>query len=139
MTQGLDPLQGICQRIRLNVPSQCSWKWDREFDLALLVFDMEDADLLYFPLVKEFEKQWDFDTINDPSNSFCSYVNSAFGLVPGQKLFTTNVLDGITLFAAWWPWGDDTKVSLRIGLISTTDPEKGKELHKTHLKNWFSI
>jgi hypothetical protein len=100
---------------------------------------MKDSDLMYFPLAKEFDRQWDYNSINDPSSSFCTYVNSAFGVVPGQRVFTSSEIDGLMLFAAWWPWGDDSKVSLRIGLISSKEPAKSKELHKTHLRAWFSI
>jgi hypothetical protein len=139
MSGGLDVLHGICARISLNVPEQCSWQWDGEFELALLVFDMKDSDLMYFPLSKEFDKQWDFTSIEDPSNSFCTYINSAFGVVPGQMVFTSNEIDGLMLFAAWWPWGDESKVSLRVGLISSKEPEKSKALHKAHLQSWFSI
>ena len=139
MTLRMDALHGICNRISLNIPEHCSWQWDKEFDLALLVFDRSDSDLMYFPLAKEFERQWDHDSIDNPENSFCAYVNSAFGVVPGQRVFSSSEIDGLMLFVAWWPWGDDSKVSLRMGLVSSREPEKSKERYNSHLKSWLSL
>jgi hypothetical protein len=38
-------------------------------------------------------------------------------LMPGQVFFTSHMVDQIVLGVAWWPWGDDDKVSMRVGLI----------------------
>jgi hypothetical protein len=46
-----------------------------------------------------------------------NYVHSEFGMMPGQAFFTSHMVSNLVLGVAWWPWGRDDKVSMRVGLI----------------------
>ena len=135
----LDALGTICQRISLNIPDSCPWRWDKEFNLALTVIDRQDEIMIELPLTLEFAHKWDFATINDAEAPVRDFFQSGFGVVPGQKVFTTDPVQEIILFAAWWPWGDDARISLRLGLVSLSE----KKLAATEVKNlicgWLNL
>jgi len=129
---------GICARISLNLPPENQWCWDEMFNTALVVFDKCDMDLIYIPITQEFDAQWDFSTIENASPPFYTYFNRVFGIVPGQKIFTSTDAAGAILFAVWWPWGDGNKISLRVGLYDS-DEVKNPNQRKDCLCHWFQI
>ena len=122
----------------MNISSESQWCWDEKFNTALVVFDKCDRDVIYIPITQEFDTQWDFTTIEKSPPRFYTYFNRVFGVVPGQKVFTSTNASGTILFAVWWPWGDGEKISLRVGLHEDdkiADPDRLKE----SLYNWFHI
>ena len=135
----LDALGTVCQRISLNIPDNCPWRWDKEFNLALTVIDRQDEIMIELPLSLEFAQKWDFATINDAEEPVREFFQSGFGVVPGQKVFTTEPVQGIVLFAAWWPWGDDERISLRLGLVSLTEKKLGNAEVKNLICGWLNL
>ena len=131
--------ESICGRISLNIPSTCIWEWDKEFNTALVVFDKDDAELIYFPMIKEFDQQWDYFSIDDSSQQVKKYINSLFGIMPGQNIFTSTEVADMILFAAWWPWGGDSKISLRVGLLPLKEQASNKSENKRYLAKWFNL
>lgn len=129
----------ICFKISLNVPSHCTWCWDEVFRTALVVFDRRDMDLVYIPMTLEFDAQWDIASIDKAPPHFSSYFNRVFGIMPGQKIFTTAGSDDLILFAVWWPWGDGAKISLRVGLISPANDRLARRQIKALLTDWFHL
>ncbi len=135
----LHPLEGICQRISLNIPENCPWRWDKEFNLAHTVISRKDEIMVELPLGLEFSHRWDFSTIEDADVAVRDYFQTGFGVVPGQKLFTHDPVQGVVLFAAWWPWGDDERISIRLGLISITDEKLQNADVKQMMCSWLNI
>lgn len=135
----LDALGSVCRRISLNIPDHCPWRWDKEFNLALTVIDRQDEIMIELPITLEFNHKWDFTTINSADASIRDFFQSGFGVVPGQKLFTMDPVKGIVLFAAWWPWGDDARISLRLGLVSITDKKLDGAKAKRLICGWLGI
>jgi hypothetical protein len=135
----LDGLRSVCQRISLNVPDTCPWCWDKEFNLALTVIDRQDEIMIELPLTLEFPHSWDFTTINHADPCIRDFFQSGFGVVPGQKVFTTDPVNSVILFAAWWPWGDDARISLRLGLVSTSDKKLVNAEVKKLLCDWLNL
>lgn len=135
----LDALGTVCQRISLNIPDNCQWRWDKEFNLALTVIDRQDEINIELPLTLEFQNKWDFASINDADDPIRDFFQAGFGVVPGQKVFTMHPINGVVLFAAWWPWGDDERISLRLGLVSVGDQPLGNAEVKGLICNWLSL
>ena len=135
----LDALRTVCQRISLNIPDHCPWRWDKEFNLALTVIDRQDEIMIELPLTLEFTHKWDFTTINEAETQVRDYFQSGIGVVPGQKLFTMDPVQGIVLFAAWWPWGDDERISLRLGLTSVSDRKLENDEAKKLISGWLNL
>ena len=63
--EALDALKSVCQRISLNLPANCPWRWDKEFNLALTVIDRQDEIMVELPMNLEFAYKWDFSSIGD--------------------------------------------------------------------------
>ena len=138
-SRDLDALGTVCRRISLNIPNHCPWRWDKEFNLALTVIDRQDEIMIELPMTLEFNHKWDFATINEADTPIRNFFQSGIGVVPGQKLFTMDPVRGVVLFAAWWPWGDDERISLRLGLVSVTDQKLERVEAKRLVCGWLDI
>ena len=135
----LDAFESVCQKISLNLPDQSPWRWDREFNLALTVIERKDEITVELPLTLEFSHKWDFSSIEDAEKSVSEFFQAGFGVVPGQKLFTMDPIDGVVLYAAWWPWGDDERISLRLGLLSVNGEKISNAEVKSLICKWLNI
>jgi hypothetical protein len=113
----LDCFKEICHKICLNIPDSYRWQWDHKRNMAVIVLDEDDAELVFYPLFKEFCNHWSFGSISEASKEVNDYIHAEYGLMPGQALFTSHPVNDTVLAVAWWPWGDEDKVSMRVGLI----------------------
>jgi len=137
----LPKFKTICGRIGMNVPAGTHWTWDEKHHHALVVFDKEDLELILLPIALEFEQTWDFSTIDDSSRLVSDFIQSGFGLMPGQNFFVAadENASGIWLYAACWPWGDGANFSLRVGLFSEKTHSLNPKLAKSLLVDWLDI
>lgn len=137
----LEKFKTICGRIGLNIPNTNRWAWDEKYNHALMVFDKEDLELILLPIALEFDQKWDFSTIERSSRLINDFVQSGFGLMPGQNLFVASdeEAQGLLLYATCWPWGDGDNFSLRIGLFSEDPDYPAPSLTKSLLTEWFEI
>ena len=113
----LEPFQEICRKICLNIPSSYEWKWDEKRKMAAIILDEEDAEMVFYPLFKEFRNHWNFASITEAAEAVNEYIHAEYGLMPGQVFFTSHMVCNIVLGVAWWPWGNSDKVSMRVGMI----------------------
>ena len=137
----LAKFETICARIGLNIPASNRWAWDEKYNHALVVFDKEDLELVLLPIALEFEQTWDFSSIDDSSQLVSNFIQSGFGLMPGQNLFIAadENASGIMLYATCWPWGDGDNYSLRVGLFSEKPDFPNPQVAKSLLTGWFNI
>jgi len=137
----LEKFKAICNRIGLNIPTSNRWAWDHNYNHALVVFDKEDLELILLPITLEFEQKWDFATIDDSSRLVNSFIQSGFGLMPGQNLFIAadDNAAGLLLYATCWPWGNGNKFSLRVGIFSQDPVFPNPQVTKDLLTDWFHI
>lgn len=135
----LDKFREISQRVSLNITGKAPWRWDKQANLALAVIERQDDVMIELPLTLEFPNKWDFSTIDDADEAIRNFFQVGFGLIPGQKLFATHPVDGKVLYVAWWPWGDDARISLRMGLFSVSGEKLEDEKVRALLCNWLNI
>ena len=137
----LEKYKTICARIGLNIPATNEWKWDDKYNHALVVFNKEDLELILLPIALEFEQNWDFATIDDSSRLICDFIQSGFGLMPGQNLFVAadENAAGLLLYATCWPWGNGDNFSLRVGMFSGNPDSPSPQFTKNLLTEWFNI
>jgi hypothetical protein len=113
----LEPFKEICRKICLNIPDSYTWKWDQKRKMAAVVLDEEDAEMVFYPLFKEFRHHWNFASIDEAAEAVNEYIHAEFGRMPGQVFFTSHMVCNLILGVAWWPWGNSDKVSMRVGII----------------------
>jgi hypothetical protein len=113
----LEPFKEICRKICLNIPESYAWKWDQKRKMAAVVLAEEDAEMVFYPLFKEFRNHWNFASIGEAAEAVNEYIHTEYGLMPGQVFFTSHMVCNLILGVAWWPWGNSDKVSMRVGII----------------------
>lgn len=135
----LAPFQEICRKICINIPEFYNWQWDAKRNMAVIVLHAEDAEMVFFPLFKEFTHHWNFSSTPPETTGVTQYINDQFGLMPGQVVFTSYSLCNLVLCVAWWPWGEDQKVSMRIGLIPVDHANLKADAAFQCLCRWLKI
>lgn len=134
----LEPFQEICRKICLNIPDSYAWEWDAQRKMAAIILEDEDAEMVFYPLFKEFRNHWNFSSIGEAADAVNDYIHSEYGLMPGQVFFTSHMVEQVVLGVAWWPWGNDDKVSMRVGLIPVNIDLPENFSHQC-LSRWFGI
>ncbi|MGD9369670.1 MAG: hypothetical protein PVH87_28420 [Desulfobacteraceae bacterium] len=130
----------MCRKICLNIPETYSWRWDEKREMAVVTLDKEDAELVFFPLFKEFNHHWDFSSNDAQQDAAAAMeINSKLGLMPGQACFSSRPVCGLVLFVAWWPWGKHEKTSMRVGLIPLGDKRLKSDAVYRCLKRWLKF
>lgn len=135
----LAPFQEICRKICINIPNCYRWQWDERRNMAVIVLQGEDAEMVFYPLFKEFSHHWNFSSTPPSTQGIQQYVDDQFGLMPGQVVFTSYPLCNLVLCVAWWPWGEDEKVSMRIGLIPVNNSRMRNGTAFECLRRWLKI
>ena len=113
-------------------------RWEERFHVALIVFEKHDRELILGTISNEFDQQWDSTTIGNASDLIGKLVHSLYGISPGQLIFSSNEGAGVILFAAWWPWGNGSNISLRIGIFAVEERIFDEEKKRAHLTEWFN-
>jgi hypothetical protein len=134
----LEPFKEICRKICLNIPASYSWTWDQKRKMAAVILKEEDAEMVFYPLFKEFRNHWNFSSINEAAEAVNNYIHTEYGLMPGQVFFTSHMVCNLVLGVAWWPWGNSDKVSMRVGLIPI-NTKLSDEFPFQCLSRWLNI
>ena len=113
----MDKLKTLFAMIVESVPPAYNWEMDGRFSTPFVQLDMGDTKPVKESMSSIFDNEWDSSSLNDASALEKNLAKCFFGIEKGQILFTTLEND-IVLFCAWWPWGNNSKVSLRIGYFS---------------------
>jgi hypothetical protein len=113
----MEKLKDFFTMIVDSVPSSYNWEMDGRFSIPFVQLDIDDSNQVKESLSSIFENQWDSSSIGSASQLEKNLAQSFFGIQKGQILFTTSD-DDTLLFCAWWPWGNGSNVSLRIGYFS---------------------
>lgn len=135
----LNLLKDICLTLKEVVPGPNPWRWDEEFNVARIVFRQNDAAQVLSTLDTLFKNRYDFNTIEQSSSCVDAAINALLGIIPGQTIFTQETGDGTLLFAAWWPWGNELYVSLRVGMNSDHAAGQAPADLKKQIVEWLQI
>ena len=137
VTHTLEKFRKICSQISLSIPSSYQWQWEERFHVALIAFEKRDMELILATISNQFDQQWDSTTVSNASELIGRLVKSLFGISPGQIIFASEEGAGLILFAAWWPWGNGSTISLRIGIFSLEERTFDGDKKKEHLIEWL--
>jgi len=109
----LDALAALCARW----PGS-EWTWDGRLPCAVSSFAAELAPEARAKLTPDFPSEWTGDTLASAPSTVAALARRCGGLREGQLLLCGDAVAGGLVFALWWPWGDGSKVSVRIGIES---------------------
>ncbi len=131
-------IKNTCLLLKQSISPEFKWEMDNRLNASLISFNSGDAEAILENISKIFDNQFDSSSINKASKQEKKLAKTLFGITKGQFLFTTNE-DDLTLFGAWWPWGDNSKISLRIGIFTIQNGLIDDDEIKKSLTDWFAI
>ena len=95
--------------------SDLPWEWDDRFGAALTVIDNSQAVGLADAYGELMGDGWTVDNKSAASPEVSRLLMKLSGLREGQIVFARQVSDDRFIYVAFWPWGSDPKVSVRVG------------------------
>ena len=129
----LDPerntIEATAETLAAALAGHITWTWDGRFSVALAEFAVSQRQAIRSVLDRFFPAVWDSSSVAHACDTVLDTRQRLGGLMPGQLLFTPEHPSEGSLFCAWWPWGNGTTISIRIGHVggSDTSPELPKE------------
>ena len=115
-----------------------NWDWDSRFGAVVTSFSKEDEEAVFSMLKKHFDEEYDNNRISAAESNVQRLAGSFGGVRAGQKLFIKKDDDTYIIFGAYWPWGNGTTVSLRIG-IKAADNVTASDMELAGMvKSWFN-
>jgi hypothetical protein len=113
-----EPLFAQLADFRAKWPKR-GWSWDTRFNCVASAFSVDLVEEANTALAVAFPHRWSHRTIASAPPLVQQIAERTGGVRADQWIFATNPNAGALLYALWWPWGDDTTITLRIGLPST--------------------
>ncbi|MFO0571347.1 MAG: hypothetical protein U0263_37305 [Polyangiaceae bacterium] len=117
VTTAFDPLFNQLADFRAKWPKR-GWSWDSRFSCVASAFSTELVEEANVALTPTFPNRWNHKTLSSAPPLVQQIAERTGGVRADQWLFATQSSGGAIIYALWWPWGDDTTITLRIGLPS---------------------
>jgi hypothetical protein len=116
-----------------------TWSWDGRFEAALAEFQAGEKERVLKVLEARFDSLWEAGSLSTAPKRIVKLCKSLGGLRSGQMLLATDPNQDLLLLGAWWPWGNQKTISIRI--IPTASNEESPEFRDFvgSLKGWFGI
>lgn len=93
------------------------WVWDLRFTCAICHCSTSRTEAVREALFATMPDLYDHARLGEAPQGVRDIVRASGGLRPGQHLYCGDPLpDGGYPFALWWPWGDGSTVSIRVGI-----------------------
>ncbi len=119
-------LQEAASELLADLEGMLSWKWDKSFQALLTEFPSGDKSNIGPILEKHLIKKYDKKTIRKAPENLRTSAGLFSNLRSKQLLFASDPEGSVLVFAAWWPWNDEDRISLRI-LSPDPDAEPPKK------------
>jgi hypothetical protein len=93
-----------------------NWSYDRRLKCVASSIPLTREADARAAIADVLTQSWSATTLETAPEPVKALAQSCGGLRASQLLFWGGAADGAGPFGLWWPWGDGTNVSLRIGL-----------------------
>jgi hypothetical protein len=137
MSTSVEPWQPILDRLTLlrDAWPARDWTWDHRFKCATSTLAAEAAPKGKSVLLAATPAEWDAASFASAPDAVRGLEERCGDLRPGQALLTADPVASAILFAMWWPWGDGSKISIRIGVANS---DRSTELYPL-MRSLFGI
>lgn len=122
------------RKLRAAWPTR-GWSWDGRFACLASSFDAELAQRARAAAQLALPTQWTSESLTRAPAVLRDLAAHTGGLRPGQALFASAPIGRSHAYGLWWPWGDNTSISLRIGLTGPDFTER----HNEPLREVFAV
>ena len=119
------------RQLRTAWPNRASWSWDGRMKCVAAAFASELAAAAGQAAAGALPERWTTATIEKAPEAVQSLADQYGGIRSNQLLLTRSTPDGLVAFGLWWPWGDGTTISLRIGITDESQVPELRELFAT--------
>jgi hypothetical protein len=109
------PLFELLARFRVSWPKR-GWSWDSRVSCIASSFGVDLSDEARATLAGVFPHSWTHRTVTRSPAVLQQIAERTGGIRADQVLYSTDPHGGVIAFGLWWPWGDDTTISFRIGM-----------------------
>jgi hypothetical protein len=117
-----DLFQGLAQ-VRERWPSR-DWSYDRRFKCVATTVALS-AEAAILPILGAvLTASWTGDSVDGAPDDVRAVAEACGGLRSSQRIYWSGGALAPGAFGLWWPWGDGTQVSLRIGLHDVDLPKQ---------------
>ena len=110
-------------RLKAQWPAQ-DWNYDRRLKCVASSIPLAREADARAAMAEVLPRSFSVDTIASAADGVRALVEKCGGLRASQLLFWGGGDDAPGAFGLWWPWGDGTTVSLRIGLHDVDIPKE---------------
>jgi len=138
MRNELAEIEICCRGLIAETSGLLTWEWDDYIGTFLAAFGGEKTPAVSALCDKYFMSQWDVNSRSKMPPSIMAISDSLGGLRSSQILFVTRPGDFVIAYGAWWPWGDEKTISLRIGLVTSNVPAFDGEKLFREFSEWFT-
>lgn len=92
------------------------FSWDSRFSCVASSFSSElDAEARAV-VSQYFPSEWTMKTVVNAPPQVREVAENTGGVRTDQRLFTGDTSGRLVVFGLWWPWGDETTISFRVGI-----------------------
>ena len=116
------PLLDALAKLRADWPAS-EWSWDPRFKCVTSSLPSGAASSVRPLLATLVPAEWTPASFGTAPDAVRTLEARCGDLRPGQLLLTGDAVAGMVPFAMWWPWGDGSKFSVRLG-IANSDRQK---------------
>jgi hypothetical protein len=126
MSTSAEPWQPILDALttlRTGWPSS-DWTWDHRLKCAVSSFAADLVPAASASLNAIVAADWTSSTLPTATDDIRALADRCGGLRPGQRLLTGTAVAGLLPYALWWPWGDGSMISVRLGIANSDRPKE---------------
>lgn len=116
------PLFESLGRMKASWPTR-GWSWDPRLSCVTSSFTTEQEPQARTAVKIALQNEWSATSIARAPAQLRDVVERCGGVRQGQLVLSTGPINGLMVFALWWPWGDGETTSCRVGLADA-DPHK---------------
>ena len=132
-------LEIICRDIENDGIDIFNWEWDHKFDAVLSNFPVTKKGKALSVLKRNFLYHFDEKKIKKAEANIKGIADALGGIRGGQLLFMSEPERNILMFGAWWPWNNQDKISIRLGLVTETVSNIEEVKLIKNFKSWFNL
>jgi len=126
MSTSAEPWQPILDTLtslHADWPSP-AWSWDPRFKCVTSSVASVLEPRIRTILAAATPSEWSPTSFTSAPDGVRALAERCGDLRPGQLLMTSDPVAGMLLFAMWWPWGDGSTISVRLGVANCDRPKE---------------
>ena len=122
-------MEAACEQLLAATKDISAWEWDDTYDAVLAIIESPHESEPLATLHESLPHSWNTLDIRGAPEPV-RHVSGLLGdLMAGQLLFVLDPEIDPMLSAAWWPWGNRLKSSLRISYAARSEAAAKTDAH----------